>query len=92
MLLADATAYAPVAAVLASAAAVLGALLGMVKLRGDTDSQAVSQAQGAMETMQDVNDALERERDYWRDRFDKCHADKNELYARVLDLERRAKL
>jgi hypothetical protein len=87
MLLADAGVYTPVAVVLSTAAALLGALLGIVKLRGDTDSQAVSQAQGAMEVMQELVEALERDRDDWRQRYLACYEKRNELHAQVLTLE-----
>lgn len=60
---------------------VLGAILGFFKLRGENDSRAVSQAQGAVETMADVQDALEKalaranERgDHYRDRYEKAEA------------------
>lgn len=66
---------------LLSSGGVLGALLGFFKLRGDKDTAAVTQAQGAMETMQDLNEALIKERDYWRTRFERCHAEKSELLA-----------
>lgn len=44
---------------LAGSGGLVGATLGFIKLRGDRDSQAVSQALGAMETMQSLNEALE---------------------------------
>lgn len=44
---------------LAGSGGLLGAALGFIKLRGDRDSQAVSQAEGAMETMQALNRSLE---------------------------------
>jgi len=89
MLIASGALYAPILIALAGSGGFVGALLGLVKLRGETDSQAVSQAQGAMETMQELNDALERERDYWRDRFERCHAEKSELLGRLLTVEQR---
>lgn len=41
------------------ATGIVGALVALYKLRGERDSAAVSQAQGAMETMEGLNDALE---------------------------------
>lgn len=65
------------------------AILGWVKLRGDNDSAAVSQAQGAMETMEQLNEALERaldrankRTDFYRGKYREVVAERNELVAR----------
>lgn len=42
------------------ATGLIGALVTLYKLRGDRDSQAVTQAQGAMETMDTLLEALEK--------------------------------
>lgn len=54
---------------------VTGAIVALFKIRPDANSAAVTQSQGAMETMQKLNDELEqslertqRERDDWRER------------------------
>lgn len=88
--LADAGAGAvPYLIALAGSGGVLGALLGFFKLRGDRDSSAVSQAQGAVETMADVQEALERalaranERsDYYRGRAEELEAELQEIRSR----------
>jgi hypothetical protein len=60
--------YSTVGVVLSAAAGFIIALLGLVKLRGDNNSQAVSQAQGAMETMETLLEAMAQDRDYWKTR------------------------
>lgn len=47
---------------------ILGAGVALFKLRPDVNSAAVTQSQGAMETMQTLNDELKQDRDAWRDR------------------------
>lgn len=68
---------------------VLGAFVAFFRLRGDRDSQAVSQAEGAMETMQvlnqALNDALERanERaDHYKRLHDEAQAELDRISAR----------
>lgn len=60
LLLADTVGATPYLIALLGSGGVLGALLGFFKLRGDRDSQAVTQAIGAMETMETLNDSLEK--------------------------------
>lgn len=71
------------------ATGVVGAIVTLYKLRGERDSQAVSQAQGAMETMEGLNDALEKaltranERaDFYKQRLDEAIAEKDEIARR----------
>lgn len=45
-----------------------GAVVALYKLRPDVNSAAVTQSQGAMETMRVLNEQLESDRDYWRKR------------------------
>ena len=47
---------------------VVGAVVAIYKLRPDVNSQAVVQAQGAMESMPSLNEDLTKDRSYWRDR------------------------
>lgn len=60
LLLDSAPALSTLAMVFAVSAAVVGAGLGLVRLRGDTNQSAVIQAQGAMETMVQLQDELEK--------------------------------
>lgn len=46
---------------------IAGAIVAILKLGSDKNSAAVSQAQGAMETMQGLNEDLVIDRNYWRD-------------------------
>lgn len=47
---------------------VVGAVVALYKLRPDLNSAAVTQSQGAMETMRGLNEELTQDRDYWRKR------------------------
>lgn len=54
---------------------VIGAIVALWKVRPEVNSAAVTQSQGAMETMKTLNDELEqaheragRDRDEWRER------------------------
>lgn len=58
LLLDNAPALATLGMVFATAAGLIGAGLGLVKLRGDTNQSAVIQAQGANETMVELNKVL----------------------------------
>jgi hypothetical protein len=88
MLAVSASLWTPVLITLAGSGGIVGALVALVKLRGDTSSQAVSQAQGAMEVMEGLNAALEKERDYWRARYHECHDKRSELLAELQLLRR----
>lgn len=46
--------------IFAAAGGTVAALVALLKLRGETGQLAVSQAQGAMETMVELNDQLEK--------------------------------
>ena len=66
-----------------------GSVISFVKLRGEKDSLAVSQAQGAMETMQELNKALERalaradaRAEFYKRQYREVVAERNELVAR----------
>lgn len=75
--------------VLFGSGGILAAILGFFKLRGERDSLAVSQAQGAMETMVDLQEQLEKslhranERaDYYRRRCEAVDAELEEVQRR----------
>ena len=87
-LLAEATGTSFLIAFL-GAGGVVGAITGFFKLRGERDSAVVSQAKGAMETMDDLNQALERsldranERaDFYKKLYERERAEKNDLIRR----------
>ena len=87
-LLADSTSTSLLIA-LPAVAAIIGAAIALMKLGGERDSLAVAQAQGAMETMDDLNQALERalERSearaaFYKTQYRKVVAERNELVAR----------
>lgn len=92
MILADATfAAGPVGYLIALAGSggILGATIGLIKLRGDRDSQAVSQAQGAVETMAEVQDQLEKtlaraneSRDFYRNRCDELTKELGDIHGK----------
>lgn len=46
----------------------IGAVVAVYKLRPDINSAAVTQSQGAMESMRMLNEQLEQDRNYWRQR------------------------
>lgn len=62
----------PLLIVLAGSSGVIGAIVALIKLSGDRGTAAVSQAQGANEVLQETLVAVERDRDYWRDRYQGC--------------------
>lgn len=68
---------------------IVSAVVAFLRLGGDRDSQAVSQAQGAVETMVDVQTALEKSlarandrADYYRRRCDELSAELEEVRQR----------
>jgi uncharacterized protein HemX len=60
LLLSSAPALSSLAIVLAAAAGLVGAIVTLLKLRPEANQSAVIQAQGAMETMEQLNEALEK--------------------------------
>lgn len=66
---------------LGGATGLVGAFVALYKLRGDRDSQAVTQAVGAMGTMQELNKSLEQA-------LDRANERSNYYKARCDDLER----
>lgn len=68
---------------LAAITGVFGAIVAVVKLRGDTQTAAVSQAQGANEAMRETLEAVERDRDYWQRRYEREHQRANDLAAEL---------
>lgn len=75
--------YAPLLIALLGGTGLTGAIVALVKLRGDRDSAAVSQAHGANEALVAALTAVERERDYWRNRYEKVAALNEELLRRA---------
>lgn len=63
---------------IASTGGLTGIVIAVAKLRGDTQTAALSQARGANEAMRETLEAIERERDYWRGRYETEHALLNE--------------
>jgi hypothetical protein len=59
----------PLLVSLAGSGGVMGVIIALVKLRGDRDSVAVSQAHGANESLLATLAGVERERDYWHERY-----------------------
>ena len=79
MLATSVDSFTIVLSALALFTAVLGALTAFVKLGGDRDSQAVSQAQGANDALMQTLEATERERDYWKRRYEVCAAQQTQI-------------
>lgn len=73
MVLADTAGAAPIIITLLGSTGLIGAIVALLKLRPDVNSAAVSQAQGAMEVMQQLNQDMEKNRDYWRERYEQCN-------------------
>lgn len=46
---------------------IVAGVVALLKLKPETTSMAVEQAQGAMETMQSLNEDLSKDRDYYRE-------------------------
>lgn len=76
----DAAAFA---IVLAIATAVVGAIVAFVKIPTDRSTASMAQAQGANEALSEALEAVERERDYWRQRYESTHQAKSALYAEL---------
>lgn len=57
----------------------IGAIVAFVRLRGDKDTAAITQAQGANEVLQETLEAVERDRDYWKARYETCLAQHRQL-------------
>lgn len=73
---------------IASTGGLTGVIIAVAKLRGDTQSSAVMAAQGANEAMKETLEAIERERDYWRRRYDDCHERAGALAGELARLRR----
>lgn len=78
------TLVAPLLISIVGSGGVMGAIVAFVKLRGDRDSAAVHQAQGAADALERALEASEREVAYWKARYDACHKRANELAAELL--------
>ena len=65
--------------VVAGAGGLTGALVALVKLPGDKGTAAITQAQGANEVLQETLEAVERDRDYWKGRYEMCAAQLTQL-------------
>lgn len=71
------------AIVLAIATAVIGAIVAFLKIPTDRSTASMAQAQGANEALSEALEAVERERDYWRQRYENAHKEKSDLYAEI---------
>jgi hypothetical protein len=60
LLLASAPALSTIAIILAASGGLIGAIVALLKLKPDANQSAVLQAQGAMETMVELQEQLER--------------------------------
>lgn len=82
LLLSNAPALSTLGFLLATAGGLVGAFIALVKLRGDTNQSAVIQAQGANETMVELNRVL-------TDSLAACRAELRDLERRYAALEAR---
>lgn len=69
---------------------IISAVAAFFKLKPDANSAAVTQSQGAMETMALLNRDLEDERNTWRERALKAEADLAVLEHQLAELEHRS--
>jgi hypothetical protein len=78
---------------LITSGAITGAIVTFVKLgsrlsggtRSEIDVATLAQARGANEILTKTMEEVTRDRDYWRDRYEKC----NTAYAKLVDEVRR---
>lgn len=61
-----------IGSVLAVALGLTGAIVALIKLPADKSLASMAQAQGANEALVQTLEAIERERDYWRSRYEAC--------------------
>jgi hypothetical protein len=88
-LLASGPAASTIGIILAASAGMLGAIVALLKLPRERNESAVSQAQGAMETMEKLNDSLEEALSRANNRGDLYRDRLLELQARYDALEER---
>lgn len=62
----------------ATTGGITGMVIAVAKLRGDTQTAAVAQAQGANEALRETLEAIERDRDYWKRRYAEEHKRAND--------------
>jgi hypothetical protein len=77
--------FTPLLVSLIGSGGLMGAIIALVKLRGDRDSVAVSQAHGANEALIATLAGVERERDYWRNGTKSSVALNEQLRAWITD-------
>jgi hypothetical protein len=70
--LADAGLVAPLLIGLVGSGGLIGAVVGFLRLRPETATAAMAQAQGANEVLQETLAAVERDRDYWKRLYRDC--------------------
>lgn len=66
-----------------SSTGIVGAIVGLVKLGSDKGTAAIAQATGANEALEATLEAVERERDYWKRRYENCRVAYDQLIERV---------
>jgi hypothetical protein len=68
-----------IGSILAIALGLTGAVVAIIKIPADKSTASMVQAQGANEALAEALAAVERERDYWRDRYETCARRNREL-------------
>jgi hypothetical protein len=68
-----------IGSILAVSLGLTGAIVALIKLPGDKSAASMAQAQGANEALVQSLAAVERERDYWRDRYEGCARQASQL-------------
>jgi sugar (pentulose or hexulose) kinase len=77
--------FVPLLVSLIGSSGLMGAIVALVKLRGDRDSVVVAQAHGANEAIIATLAGVERERDYWRKRYEEQRALNDQLRSWIID-------
>lgn len=88
-LLASTPAASAIAITFATAAGVVGAIIALLKLKPEANSEAVSQAQGAMETMVALQAELRVDLARAKDRADRESDRADRLQAQLANLQER---
>lgn len=75
----------PIVIALLGSGGFVGAVVAVVRLKPDMNSSAVSQARDALEMMQQLVEDLEKDRTYWRERYERMHKRNADLSAELMD-------